>query len=177
MKVGVGDVYIISGQSNAQGLPNGTNDLNVVQPLTEYDGVRVQPVTVVGNGELLNSSFNEAIVDAKTVGRIKPTFLKNPQRANTLSTNEGIGPSGASLWYWAYVGQRIVEAQNVPVAFYNVAWGGTTVKAWAQSTDLVSTPLGRPVGRVNNYDAGTPYRILRAALRLYGATYGVKAVL
>lgn len=58
-----------------------------------------------------------------------------------------------------------------------MAWGGTHIKAWAQSTDNVSEPDGRPIGVINKYPAGAPYRILRAALRLYGSIYGVRSVL
>ncbi|MCY7357225.1 MAG: hypothetical protein LH609_07085 [Rudanella sp.] len=175
-KVGVGEVFIIGGQSNAQGLPNSTGDINIAQSSLDYDGVRTQPVNVGLNANLPRTFYET--VSASSLDQIKAEYVQNTLRAAQTPTNQGIAPAGNSLWYWSYLGQRIAQQYDVPVAFYNVAWGGTHIKAWAQSTDNASTPAGDPRGGPSNlYGSGAPYRILRAALRLYGGIYGVRSVL
>ncbi|WP_375444392.1 sialate O-acetylesterase [uncultured Fibrella sp.] len=169
-KVGIGEVFIIAGQSNAQGLPNGPDDLNVAYPLPSYDAVRVQPNAVDPN--VFVNYASPTAVDA-----IRREYLQPTVAAKDVATNQGIAPAGGSLWYWARVGERLAAQYGVPVAFYNAAWGGTTIKAWEESKDGTSQPLGWPVTGSPRYSPGSPYRLLRASLNLYGSSFGVRSVL
>ncbi len=177
-KVGIGEVFIISGQSNAQGLPNSPGDVNIAQTNLDFDGVRMQPVNVGPNAELPKAFYVSISAPTASYDQIRSDFVKNTVRAAQTPTNQGIAPTGNSLWYWSYVGQKLAQRYNVPIAFYNVAFGGTHIKAWAQSTDNQSEPDGAPViSGTNRYGPGAPYRILRTALRLYGSIYGVRSIL
>ena len=169
-KVGIGDVFIISGQSNAQGLPNQPGDLNVAYPLPTYDAVRVQPNAVDPN-------IFTAYTNANSVESVRKEYLQPTVSAKDVATNQGIAPAGGSLWYWARVGERLAAQFNVPIALYNAAWGGTHIKAWEQSKDGTSEPKGYPINGNNTYKPGTPYRLLRTSLKLYGSTFGVRSVL
>lgn len=117
IKVGVGDVFIISGQSNAQGLPNRPNNGvypnwdKVANQKPTYDGVRV-----------VTSYFTEAdraaVVPTDFFSRwgVLSNLTSVGNAANSL--NSGIAPAGPSLWYWARVGELISQRygnDEVPV--------------------------------------------------------------
>jgi hypothetical protein len=181
-KVGVGEVFIIAGQSNAQGLPNRAGSIKVA-PYIGYDGVRFD------NSYRRDARITE-MIDAlrdRDVRRVRglstyPSLgdlSSTAQIGNLISS--GVGPTGLSLWYWALVGQLIVDNKDVPVAFFNAAWGGTTITEWARSIDPNKRVMSRglntnPLG--NSYPAGgLPFSLLSRTLNLYGSIYGVRAVL
>lgn len=76
IKVGIGEVFIIAGQSNAQGLPNNPGSYKVAQPFAvntnAYDGVRVDKIAdfsnietaagQLGNVNYFNWLFNYGLV-------------------------------------------------------------------------------------------------------------------
>ncbi len=148
IKVGIGDVFVIGGQSNAQGLPNRPNNgqypnwNKVASPAPTYDGVRV-----------VTSYFAEADQAAMVPLGI---FERWGQLSNLKSVAEaandpssGIAPAGPSLWYWARLGELITQRygnDEVPVAFFNAAWGGTAIKEWSRSTNPNNGVLASPSG-------------------------------
>lgn len=161
-KVGIGEVFLIAGQSNAQGVPGR------VAPNTVFmDAVRVSP----------------NVIPEAQLGMTDPTQL--PDKYNkvqnlvpTTSQPSGIGPLGNSMWYWASVGAKIAQACQAPVAFFNAAYAGTTVTQWVTSTNRnarsASFDLG---GQDNRYQPGSPYQFFANVLRNYASAYGVRAVL
>ena len=185
-KVGVGEVFVIAGQSNAQGLKNtvetgpGGYPNNASNP--SWDGVRVQP-----NGLELGEFGGENLGELAL--RISEAFFNRPRPylADMISVASGnnqtqIAPLGNSLWYWAAVGECIANQYNVPVAFFNSAWGGTTITSYNLSIDPNYAPLGAPLGTPQNpinrrYEKGTPYGGLRNTLAYFGSSYGLRAVL
>lgn len=84
-KVGIGEVFIIGGQSNAQGLPNEPGDLNVAQTNLDYDGVRMQPVNVGPDANLPRTFYNT--VTANSISQVKADYVQNTARASQLPTN------------------------------------------------------------------------------------------
>ncbi len=167
-RVGVGDVYLIAGQSNAQGLPN-----DVASGTESWDGVRVSP-----------RRFQEAefsISDPKVLPNNKQMFISNMVSAQ--SNSSFIGPTGNSLWYWALVGQQLAQLSDVPIAFHNVAWGGTTITQWAASTNNTKSPLADKVfdpsfpGGWVRFGTGAPFGLLGNAVKYYSSIYGLKAIL
>ncbi len=169
-KVGIGEVFVISGQSNAQGLANQTNDLNVAYPLPSYDAVRVQP-NAVNPSDFIDFSYT------RSVDAVRKEYLTPTVAAKDVATNQGIAPAGGSLWYWARVGERLAAQYNVPIAFYNAAFGGTSIKNWAGSKDGQGEPLGQPGANPPTFSRGAPYLLLRKSLNLYGSSFGVRSVL
>ena len=106
-RVGVGEVFLVAGQSNAQGF------FNYGAPSPGDD--RVNCVSY-RNATDQNTAFP------------KPTFVK-------MSDNSDVGPRGLSPWCWGKLGDILTSRLNVPVLFYNAAWEGTASKNWSETVD------------------------------------------
>jgi hypothetical protein len=146
-KVGVGEVFIITGQSNAQGFQNfgavGATDDRV--NCVSYD----------------NSNAN-SLADPPA-----PTFEQ-------LSAGALIGPRGNSAWCWGILGDMIARQYQVPVLFINTAWEATIIRNWKESSQGMTTLRwfnSQP------YPPGMPYANLVIALRYYCSLQGLRAVL
>ncbi|MFN4145569.1 MAG: sialate O-acetylesterase, partial [Runella sp.] len=138
-RVGVGEVFLIAGQSNAQGF------FNYGSPTPIDDRVNCIDYRNIVNQ---NGSFPP------------PNFVK-------MTDNGAIGPRGLSSWYWGRLGELLVNRLNVPVLFYNAAWEGTASKNWAETVEGGTTasiyvndtyPQGQPYGNLRlslNYYAAT----------------------
>ncbi len=162
---GVGDVYAIAGQSNAQGNP-GT-------PLYSLNGY---PGVVSIN---INDNCKQTV------------SYPSPER---LFQNNRVGPNGHNSWNWAVLGNKIVDTYGVPVAFYNAAAGGSTVQNWAESSNGTGTVASKtnsyysglqycsgtfqPISTYpDSYYYGQPYLGLKNSLQFYCSMFGVRAVL
>ncbi len=104
-RVGIGEVFLIAGQSNARGLQN------YGAPTANDDRVNCF--------NYLNASF-------------EPNELPEPSFSH-LNSDSYIAPYGFSAWAWGALGDMLVNRLNVPVLFYNVALEGTTSRAWRES--------------------------------------------
>lgn len=150
-KVGIGEVFIITGQSNAQGFQNfgavGASDDRV--NCVTYD----------------NSTAN-SLADPPA-----PTFQQ-------LSAGALIGPRGKSAWCWGVLGDLIAKQYQVPVLFINTAWQGTVIKNWRESAEGRIAKNIFAIGTPDeNFSAGMPYANLVIALRYYCSLQGLRAVL
>lgn len=171
LKVGIGEVFIIAGQSNAEGGHREFGDTGsfVLPPNT--DQWRMDAVRVI----------NEA--DPPQDWRDYPNDYKRVKQLTSTKQATQIGPRGRSLWYWASVGGQLAQDCGVPVAFFNAAFGDTTITQWATSTNpdaLASgqyTPTNIQSPTADRFIAGSPYGFFGNMLRLYTSTYGVRAVL
>ncbi|WP_051397981.1 T9SS type A sorting domain-containing protein [Runella limosa] len=106
-RVGVGEVFVVAGQSNAQGF------FNYGAPSPGDD--RVNCVNYY-NGTHQNNSLPA------------PSFVK-------MSDNSNISPRGLSSWCWGRLGDILTNRLNVPVLFYNAGWEGTASKNWSETVD------------------------------------------
>ncbi|AQG78478.1 hypothetical protein AWR27_03460 [Spirosoma montaniterrae] len=189
-KVGIGEVFLIAGQSNAQGLSraDNTNDIvatgfgaypnNNANP--SWDGVRVQPQAISAAIVGANVSEIQQRVNQEVLNKPWPE-LANLASVGQNSGSLQIAPLGKSLWYWAAVGERIANQYNVPVAFFNAAWGGTTITQYSlTAANQTATPLGDPLpgsGGNARFNAGQPYSYIRNTIRYFASAYGVRAIL
>ncbi|WP_353722422.1 hypothetical protein [Dyadobacter sp. 676] len=112
-RVGIGEVFLIAGQSNAQGLkgkptPPGASD------------DRVLYVDNYNNDEF--GDYKDRLNDP-----VPPTFSKITSNLQTMS------PRGQTAWCWGALGDLLVAKLNVPVLFINAAWEGTATQNWAES--------------------------------------------
>jgi hypothetical protein len=105
-KVGIGEVFMISGQSNAEGI-HGNNS----------PGAADDRVNCV-NSNNSNSS---------TADLSYPSF-------SHLDAESNISPRGNSAWSWGKLGDLLASRLGVPILFYNSAFTGTAVKSWREST-------------------------------------------
>ena len=106
-KVGIGEVFIVSGQSNAQGYEGRGN-------LPAYDD-RVNCIT-----------------NFYSYGQItEPPFPIISQ----LSENAKIAPLGNGSWCWGKLGDLLTTKLNAPVLFINTGFEAMGIEAWSKSAD------------------------------------------
>ncbi|WP_375448645.1 T9SS type A sorting domain-containing protein [uncultured Fibrella sp.] len=159
LKTGVGDVYIIAGQSNAQSITTSNIPSN-----PPYDCVVTNPYQAACD-----------YVSGSTPFPRYPYF-------SPLGINQPIAPTGYNNWCYTVLGNLLVDNNNVPVSFFNAAYGSTDIKSWWDSSNgipVTSVPyIGHPcspLGVPNN--SGLPYVKLKQCLNFYASIFGVKSVL
>lgn len=149
-RVGIGEVFVISGQSNAQGLsnqffnPNGAADDRV-------------------NGYAYNKA--DFIEELPPNGWFKQ-----------LTRDLDIGPHGKSAWAWGTLGDRLAREQNVPIMFFNTAYEGTDIENWAKSARGEPTRFESPEFSFT-FPNQTPYSFLRIVLQNHIPLYGMRAII
>ena len=152
-RIGVGEIFLIAGQSNATGDGDLRNQGNF-GPMANDDRVSVVNYTVN-----FPTNYGGVVLPRAEFSRLDSTF--------------NISPFGVSAWCWGALGDTLTKRLNVPIAFFNGGWSGTGSNAWRESAnDSTATP--------NNFfifPRGMPYGNLRAALHFYAAQFGVRAVL
>lgn len=161
-RVGVGENFIIAGQSNAQGTEKYPGDVGALD-----DRVNV-------------ASFSNRI---SYVSGAEDDFLPIPKGSfdypenvyRQLSGNAIIGPTGGTNYYWANLGDSLVNKYNVPVCFFNAAWGGTSIRNWVESSKGIVSETPWVSGLY--YQPGYPYMNLKKVAEIYGKKNGIRAVL
>ncbi len=128
-RVGIGEVFVICGQSNAEGKDN------IGAPAND------DRVSRISN---LNSP-TESLHPFPTFDRIE--------------RNSIISPAGNSAWCWGRLGDLLADKLGVPVLFMNTAWEGYDIKQWEVSANggrgyntfgEVFAPAGFPFNTVRN---------------------------
>ncbi|WP_026632795.1 sialate O-acetylesterase [Dyadobacter alkalitolerans] len=169
---GVGDVFVIAGQSNAQ----GATGAGFTTPAPQ------------GNPELirgLNLSFN-----------CEKRFPSNNAAIYALTNFDKVGPTGPTRWAYEALGRKISDANadskgGMPVMFFNTAAGGSSVKNWSDGANGATAYhpnfgtewcAGFPAGENMTaqpaaYYTGQPYLTLKNVLNWYVQQYGVRAIL
>jgi hypothetical protein len=149
-RVGVGEVFLVAGQSNAQGIGRYENGRDVNAPAAASD--RVNCVNF----------FTESAADVPM-----PVFSR-------IEGGSNVAPGGRTGWCWGALGDRLAQRLNVPVLFMNAGWAATAMNNWEESYTRGTTfngYTGQPL------PPGQPYANLRSALRGYVHLLGVRAVL
>lgn len=146
-KVGVGEVFIVAGQSNAQGF------FNYGAPGATDDRV---------------SCINYSNQNKNTFDLPYPEF-------SHLDENSNISPRGNSAWSWGKLGDLLTAQYNVPVLFYNMGWVGSSVKNWNESITGITYSVYNPSEAYT--PTGAPYGNLRRVLQYYIPVTGVRSVL
>lgn len=146
-RIGIGEVFILGGQSNAQGYFNyggpGAND---------------DRVNCVNYSNVNSTTYSE---------------LPTPEFAH-LDAGSNIAPRGASAWAWGQLGDKLTQRLGVPILFYNAAWYGSSIQNWRQS--IAGTAYSAYNGEAFIPDR-MPYGNLRLVLQQYVAITGARAVL
>lgn len=147
-KVGVGEVLIIAGQSNAQGM-------DYESPAASDDRVNY----VNYDNEISNSLGD----------------LPEPVFSQLGSSTYTLGLRGHGTWCWGILGDLLAAKLNVPVMFINDGWSGTSITNWVKSSQgQVTTGV---FSDLYTYPTQMPYANLRLTFQHYVKQYGARAVL
>jgi hypothetical protein len=129
-RVGVGEVFVALGQSNAEGLP--------------------------GSGALGASDDRVNVVNYRNTLDLDPL----PENLNFvhLDAETDIAPIGSSAWCYGELGDRLARKLNVPVMFFNAGLLGVSVINWRESAEGKPTtnifnqvlPNGLPYSNLRN---------------------------
>ncbi|GHB73902.1 T9SS type A sorting domain-containing protein [Persicitalea jodogahamensis] len=151
--LGIGEVFLIAGHSNAMGLPNlGAKD--AVDKVVSFDA--------------LNKSLSiENITIAPDAPMPAPTFEQ-------LKASNRIFPSGESAWYWGELGSMLVARLGVPVLFMNAGWAAANSINWRETANGQNTQ-NIYVGR--DWPNRQPYSNFINTLRYYHSWLGLRSVL
>ncbi len=157
-RVGIGEVFLIAGQSNAQGYgvsPNarGANDDRVNAYLPNYHDTH-------GTDQYKNF----------------PEYLSELSFGRLGANGGGAGPTGGYTPYcYGELGDMLVNRLNVPVLFFNAAFTGTSTNNWVQSARNI--PTYNEQWRTEELMNGAPYRGFQATLQSINTLTGFRSVL
>lgn len=149
-RVGVGEVFIIAGQSNAGNI-RGTD------------------------GSTLGDSAGDDRVNCVNY-YYSPDYPNEPPAPtfSHLDNPNFIAPRGIGAWCWGRLGDLLANRLNVPILFFNAAFEGTLARNWAETaTGQQSLSSYVPI----YYPTKHPYYPLQLALQYYANTQGVRAIL
>ncbi len=152
--VGVGEVFMIAGQSNGQGFP-----LNKLA--SDPQGAQEDRVNSI------NHNKTEGI-------ELYQDLPNNPQFVHIDATTN-ISPRGYTAWCWGKLGDRLVSKLGVPVLFFNVSWWGTSVKAWRESINGTAYSVYDPSLKID--PSGMPYGNMRDVIQRYTSVTGLRGIL
>jgi hypothetical protein len=110
-KVGIGEVFLIAGQSNAEGKQN------FGEKASTDDRV---------------NCFNYQKIDY--LDEIPPY-----NSFSHLDAKSSIAPRGQGTWCWGELGDFLANRLNVPIMFFNAAYQGSSIENWYSSSNLLST--------------------------------------
>ncbi|MEA5138767.1 T9SS type A sorting domain-containing protein [Arcicella rigui] len=147
-RVGVGEVFVIAGQSNAQGMPD-----------IEGIGASSDRVNCFGTATNTESGGD---------------FYISLSPFSQLTASSRIAPRGNNGWCWGRLGDLLVSKLNVPVMFFNAAFEGTSSSTWAITANGGYAPNPYIGGTYQNH---LPYQDLSQALRYFVSQLGVRGVL
>ena len=151
--VGIGEVFLIAGHSNAMGLPNlGAKD--AAEQVVSFDALN----------KFLN---NENITVAPDGPMPAPIF-------EPLKAVHRIFPSGESAWYWGELGSLLVARLGVPVLFTNAGWAAANSINWREAAEGKNT-TNIYVGQ--DWPNRQPYSNLINTLRYYHSWLGLRSIL
>lgn len=150
-RVGVGEVFVVAGQSNAtggDGNPNGPGAAD-----DRVNSVNFQNVNPINPYSLVSLP--------------NPVYVK-------LDAGVKTAPFGNYAWCWGAFGDSLVKKINVPVMIFNAGWSGSGVRNWSETTN---TGVSTVSGYGYHFATGLPFGHLKLALQNYVAQLGVRAIL
>jgi len=154
--VGVGEVFVVAGQSNATG-----GDGNPNGPGSTDD--RVNSV----NFQNVNANNYPGIAPYSDIQLPCPEFVH-------LDAETKTAPFGNYAWCWGAFGDKLVKKLQVPVMIFNAGWSSTGIRNWQETIN----PNGVTTSEFSyTFPTGLPFGHMRITLNNYIAQLGVRAIL
>lgn len=152
-RVGVGEIFLVAGNSNAMGLPGlGAKDASA---------------NVVSFNALNKTLNNENITVAPDGPMPAPAF-------EPLKSGSNIFPNGETSWYWGELGDLLFQRWKTPVLFFNTAWAAANAENYrdaASGKDAYNLYVGK------YWPNRQPYTNIVNTMRYLTSMTGVRAVL
>lgn len=152
-RVGVGEVFLVAGNSNAMGLP-GLGAKNVSPNVVSFNALN----------KTLN---NENITVAPNGPMPAPAF-------EPLKSGNSIFPNGETSWYWGELGDLLFQRWKTPVLFFNTAWAAANAENYrdaASGKDAYNLYVGK------FWPNRQPYSNIVNTMHYMTSLTGVRAVL
>lgn len=155
-RVGIGDVFMIAGQSNAQGYING-----------DFIGSGSEKVVTHDFGIYCSTQNFSFPIMGQLFGTTKP------------------GTAGRDAWCYGKLGDNILITTGFPVAFFNSGASGASSENWKVSSDGGATNNiyinnGNPqfcADEIPNGTIGMPYFNFKRGLNYYNSLFGARSIL
>ncbi len=160
-RVGVGEVFLIAGQSNAQGLEGNQGE------------VGANDERVLSHNEVSWYDAGAGQCDKKT-----PNYPSFTQIFSNGSTRSYLSKTSFNPWCYGKLGDNLVTRLAVPVVFFNASAYNTTSYNWKESSDNQPTQnffSQSQFSYCNN--VGVPYSGLERIINYYASIFGVRAIL
>ncbi|UBM57972.1 NPCBM/NEW2 domain-containing protein [Marinilongibacter aquaticus] len=181
---GVGDTFLIAGQSNARGFPAAWDAGLISYDNSLEDSQLPDACRVLGaikpkvqkETEFLNEKLSSKL--AYSIPGGMPHFHAFEKLTKTKSINvpqifwyeRPIYPLGLASWCWAPLGKKYVEKNNIPVQFFNFAIDNSSIEHWQKDyPDVENTQFGNTL---ENH-----YKGLSNFINFQGSVMGFKAIL
>ncbi|OZI08318.1 hypothetical protein BWI93_09960 [Siphonobacter sp. BAB-5385] len=159
-KVGIGEVFLVVGHSNAQGGDGYSPSI----PYEESNQVFRDQVNTIDFRET-SPNWNAYWYQTASAD------LLPPLAPSQLCEQCGMAP-GAPRWFWGRLGEMLVQRLQVPVLFYNAAIGGTNIELTYKAAYNIPFQHG-----FINYNLRHPYINIRNTLKKYVPQSGIRAIL
>lgn len=152
-RIGVGEVFMVAGNSNAMGLP-GLGAKDASQNVISFNRIN----------KVLNTENITVAPDQPTPA---PAF-------DVLLKDNFVFPTGETSWYWGELGDMLATRWNCPVLFFNAAWAAANSENYrdaATGKDAYNLYVGK------FWPNRQPYSNIVNTLKYLTALTGVRAVL
>ena len=154
---GVGDVYLIAGQSNAAGYKDEENDAGIIQYSETYK--QYSSINAITHRKERWNGENPMIIEGLPIQNGFSNLEKN--KITERGSYTPIYPRGQGSWCWGPLANRIIESNtSTPTLFFNASEVNQPIATWDKTN---TSQLG--------------YKQFRSSLQMYGHILGLKSIL
>ena len=168
-RVGIGEVFVFVGHSNAQGGAYGLTGYSATDDRISCIAVGQEP-SCNGMNPFQPATSSDSLW-CKYLQTGDAQFLP-VLKFSQVTVASGIAPFSSHPWFWGIMGDSLSKKLNVPIMLYGAAFGGTKSEHWYKAA------LGIPFehGFIKS-SISMPYINLKNVLQLYIPLTGIRSVL
>ncbi len=168
-RVGIGEVFVFVGHSNAQGGAYGLTGYTATDDRISCIAVGQEP-SCNGTTPFQPATSSDSLW-CKYLQTGDAQFLP-VLKFSQVTVASGIAPFSSRPWFWGIMGDSLSKKLNVPIMLYGAAFGGTKSEHWYNAA------LGIPFehGFIKS-SISMPYINLKNVLQLYVPLTGIRSIL